>query len=355
MKKMKHDKPKGQWKKLVKKTAALIAAAVVLASTEGVTGIWTRPVVTAEAAETHKLGNSVTNQLLGGSSVEFDGRIYFSSCIDKGNPNIYPCIYSVKKDGTQKKLVLADESLSVYNNVSFDSLMVCDGYIFAIYHGGLIRVKPDGTEYKNWKTDELIINIAAADGKIYYEEKGIYSMNPDGTNTKHLLKKDVSLQAVDGKHIYYIDGKSLFRCDMNGKNRKKLITDKDYLQMYGLSGEKIYYRSYYNDNIYRLDMRTGKKKKICTLKSFADNGFTYNGNLYMTDVSARRWTKVDLKTGKKTTVWSGIDTILGIHDDVMIYKAKGKNKDKIVLATLKGKKLKTVNLYKHINWDDYMS
>ena len=34
MKKMKHDKPKGQWKKLVKKTAALIAAAVVLASTE---------------------------------------------------------------------------------------------------------------------------------------------------------------------------------------------------------------------------------------------------------------------------------------------------------------------------------
>ena len=42
MKKMKHDKPKGQWKKLVKKTAALIAAAVVLASTEGVAGVWTR-------------------------------------------------------------------------------------------------------------------------------------------------------------------------------------------------------------------------------------------------------------------------------------------------------------------------
>ena len=52
--KMKNHRKKGQWRKLVKKAAALIVAAAVLVSTEGVTGIRTQGVITAEAATVKK-------------------------------------------------------------------------------------------------------------------------------------------------------------------------------------------------------------------------------------------------------------------------------------------------------------
>lgn len=51
---MKQNKQKVQWRKLVKKTAALIVAAAVLVSTEGVTGIRTPGIITAEAATVKK-------------------------------------------------------------------------------------------------------------------------------------------------------------------------------------------------------------------------------------------------------------------------------------------------------------
>lgn len=344
MKKMKHDKPKGQWKKLVKKTAALIAAAAVLAGTEGVTGIETPPVVTAEAAETHKLGNSVTNQLLGGSSVEYKGRIYFGDYNDKG----YPCIYSVKKDGTQKKNVFTDEGTSLIWGRTFDHMVFCKGYIFARCNTwDLVRVKPDGTGYKCWKESGSIDEIAAADGKIYYSgNKGIYSMNPDGTNKKKLLKQkgySISLEAVDGKHIYYSrDYSDIYRCDMNGKNQKKLLTS--CYGICGLSGEKLYYCDGENRNIYSLDMKTGKKKKIYAQKVYRSETFAYNGNLYIPN-DGKGYTKVEIKTGKKTTVWPEVGLVLGIHGDVMMYETWENDKVKIVLATVKGRKIKTVNSY----------
>lgn len=340
MKKMKHDKPKGQWKKLVKKAAALIAAAAVLASTEGVAGIGMPPVVMAEAAETHTLGNSVTNQLLGGSSVEYKGRIYFGGYNDKG----YPCIYSVKKDGTQKKNVFTDTSSQFEFFGRFDHLVVCKGYIFASskLNGTVIRIKPDGTGYKCWK-ESIGDDITAADGKIYYRgNKGIYSMNPDGTNKKRLLKQKGYISAVDGKHIYYFnENQDIYRCDMNGKNRKKLLT---YCQMLGLSGEKLYYCDGENSNIYSLDMKTGKKKKIYTQKIRRSETFAYNGNLYIPN-NGKGYTKVEIKTGKKTTVWPEIGIVLGIHGDVMMYETWENDKEKIVLATVKGRKIKTVNSY----------
>lgn len=289
--------------------------------------------------------------------MEYKGRIYFASYNDKGNPSIY----SVKKDGAQKKLVFADESKSLKKGdyVFYHHLVVCKGYIFARSNlDGLVRVKPDGTGYKSWDKD--IRDVAAADGKIYYEdaEKGICSMNPDGTNIKKLVKKDMMLQAVDGTHIYYSDyytsdektgGESLYRCDMKGKNRKKIFTDRYSIDIWGLSGEKIYYHNNYNGNIYRLDMKTGKKKKIYTLTGDSYSGFVHKGILYTSGI------KVDIKTGKKTAMLSEIGVILGFHGDIMIYETEEGNQCKTVLATVKGKKIKTVHScrsFDSYNWGD---
>ena len=77
------------------------------------------------SAGTVKLGNSFVNQLLGFGSAEYNNRIYYG---------ISQKIYSIKKDGTDKKILVDMKD----GSNGFYKIAVYGGYIYAIYdyYGG---------------------------------------------------------------------------------------------------------------------------------------------------------------------------------------------------------------------------
>lgn len=329
----------------------------------------TLPVTEVSAKKAHALGNTVTNQLLGARTAEYEGRIYYG---------IYNKIYSVKKDGTKKKEIYTVKDGEGANG--FSSIAVYDGYIYALYdsYGGsdgirdkLIRVKLDGSGYKSFG---YASTVAVVDGKIYYtkaeletdecdnlylENMGIYSMNPDGSGKKAIIKKKgITILSADWNRIYYKvydykTGKtSFYHCDTKGKNKKKLVTIANSNSRYALSGDNFFYSEEKTADkgimtyIYRLNMKTGKKTKVHTSTDLMTN-FYVDGNTLYTASYNDGLKKVNLSSKKESTLVKGpMGAINGIHGSVMVYSKYKEELTAMILAKKStGKKIREIGTY----------
>lgn len=323
-------------------------------------------------ANQHKLGNSVTNQMLGSTTASYKGRIYYA---------VQNSIYSVKKDGTGKKKIYTGKGKRAEG---FTRIAVYDGYIYALYNSAeldegmcdytkLVRMKLDGSGYKSYG---YALEFAVADGKIYYtkakqvknpmdllEPIGIYSMKLDGSKSKALVKKKgIVFLSTDGKNIFYKIysntnyTESIFRCSMSGKNRKKLLTISGFSR-YALSGDNLYFteeREDENDEdndtscIIRFNVKTGERTEVYTTQETIWS-FTVEGNaLYCRcGFGDNLLKKVNLSDKKETTVEKDVYEY-GIHDDVIIYDRYPRNSSKVTWYLAKkstGKKIKKIGSY----------
>lgn len=346
-----------------KRIGALLLAAVLLVTMQTV----------SIPAKTHTLGNTVTNQMLGSATSEYDGRIYYGYD-DK--------IYSVKKDGTGKQTVYTMKDGQGLNG--FSSVMVLDGYVYAIFdfYGGsdasnsqLVRIKLDGTGYKNYGN---AANVTAVDGKLYYtkgvmrteedstymEYKGVYSMNKDGSKSKALVKKNgFSLNATDGRVIYYSGYNTktakyeVYRCDMKGKNRKNLLSSENLRNgCFAVDGNDFYYalentEGTYSTSIYKTNIKTGSQKKIYTCKGDIQS-VCVNGKYLLMSSYEKGLVRVNKSTGKSKVLNKHTGAgICGIHGSVMIYEQyrmdmkNGTDIDMILAKTSTGKKIKKIGAF----------
>lgn len=352
-----------------KRIGALLLALVLAVTMQTVT----------VSAKTHTLANSMTNQILGSRTCEYGGRIYYGYD-DR--------IFSVKKDGTDKKTVYTMKDAKGLNG--FSHLIVYDSNIYAIFdfYGGsdtcncqLIRVGLDGTDFRNYGNAS---NIALADGKLYYtkavmstdeegysymENIGIYVMDPDGSNSKPLVKKSGNyLIATDGAAIYYrsyntrTDKYEMYRCDMQGKNRKKLLSLSGSLHCFAVSGNYLYYgvenckilksgATEWTTTIYRKSMKDGSKKKICTCHDNVTNFYVDGTKLYASNYE-QGLVRVDLSTGKSRVLDKHAGAGLrGVHGSVMVFEQfrmdekNGTDIDMILAKTSTGKKIKKIGAY----------
>lgn len=331
----------------------------------------TLPVTEVSAKKAHALGNSVTNQMLGSRTAEYGGQIYYG---------IRNKIYSVKKDGTKKKVVYTVKDGEGANG--FSSIAVYDGYIYALYdsYGGsdgsrdkLIRVKLDGSGYKSFG---YASTVAVVDGKIYYTKAeletdecdnlylknvGIYSMNPDGSGKKAIIKKKgITVLSADWNRIYYkvYDYKagktSFYHCDIKGKNKKKFVTVASININYALSGDIFFYSEEkisdegITDYIYRLNMKTGKKTKVYAgqTSDFLTSIYVDGNTLYTASYN-EGLKKVNLSSKKESTLVKGpMGAINGIHGSVMVYSKYKKELTAMILAKKStGKKIREIGTY----------
>lgn len=333
----------------------------------------------AVSAKTHTLANSMANQILGSRTCEYGGRIYYGYD-DK--------IFSVKKDGTDKKTVYTMEDAKGLNG--FSHLIVYDSNIYAIfdYYGGsdtcnsqLIRVGLDGGDFRNYGN---AASVALVDGKLYYtkavmntneegysymENTGIYVMDLDGSNSKPLVKKSgIYLAATDGAAIYYrsynarTDKFEMYRCDMQGKNRKKLLSSSGSLNCFAVSGNYLYYGlenykllegggSEWTTTIYRKSMKDSSKKKIYTCQGSITNCYVDGTKLYVSNYK-QGLVRVDLSTGKSRVLNKHTGAgIRGVHGSVMVFEQfrmdekNGTDIDMILARTSTGKKIKKIGAY----------
>lgn len=349
-----------EWKRL----AVFVMALVML--------FGLRP-VQAEA-KTVKMGNTFENQQLGSGSVEYKNRIYYG---------LTNKLYSVKKDGTDKKLVLKMPE----GDNGFYRIAAYDGWLYAIfdYYGGsdssdnhLLKISPDGKKYSSLCRAN---NFSIVNGKIYCTKTkhipgsqdengfftspynkvlGLYSMDLNGKSTKKLISgEDVVLYGVDGKKIYYgkcdwNSGKtSIYTSDMKGANKKKIKTASNVSAVF-FYGNELYFQAsdqeYFGEySIYQVDMKTGTTKEIYSTADWISAFYVEKSNLYISSDSGLQ--KVSPSTGKKETINKQIKNgIRGIHGSVLVgerYRmdmTAGTDYD-VLLIKKTGKTLKKIGAY----------
>ncbi|MCM1282339.1 MAG: DUF5050 domain-containing protein [Muribaculaceae bacterium] len=345
-------------------TAFVLAAALVLCG-QGVSA----------AAKTRTLGNTLKNQILGATTAEYNGRIYYS-CY---NANIY----SVKKDGTDKQTVFTMEGGEGLDG--FGQLAVYDGYVYAIFdfYGGsdssrphLVRFKLDGTDYKDYG---YALSFGVVEGAIYYtwgmlvtdeygnayvESRGIYSMKADGDNPRALLKKKgAELLGVDQSFLYYryynpkTYQNEYYRCDSKGKDSVQLAAVDSYGGV-ALSGSFFYYAKdsvdssgKWKTSIYRKNIKTGSSKKVYTFTGSIINFYVSGKQLYASTYE-KGMIRVNLDTGKVKSLSKHQGAgICGVHGDLLIYRkynldVKDVTYIDVILAKLSsGKKIKKIGSY----------
>ncbi len=322
------------------------------------------------SAGTVKLGNSFVNQLLGSGSAEYNNRIYYG---------ISQKIYSIKKDGTDKKIVVDMKD----GSNGFYKIAVYGGYIYAIYdyYGGsdssdcqLLKFKLDGTGRKNLGR---VNNFAIADGKIYCTKTkhikavssydttynqvlGIYSMNLNGTSGKKLVSgSKVVLYGTDGKQLYYglrnwDTGKtSVYTCTMKGNNKKKI---KSVVNMENVFFDKdsMYYQKsdpedFMKQRIYQVNRKTGKENLVYTASGWIYPFYVRNNCLFISGEDGFK--KINLNTGEEKILQEKITNgIRGIHGSVIIgerYRMdmKAGTDYDVLMITSSGKMIKKIGAY----------
>lgn len=346
-----------KWKKLT----ALVMAFVLLCS------IWPAQ----EQAKTVKMGNTFENQLLGSGSVEYKNRIYYG---------LTSKLYSVKKDGTDKKFVCEPEA----GANGFCEVAVYGGYLYATFdfYGGsdssdchLLKISLNGKSMKDLgRVNEFtIVNgtiyctktkhiPATQDAEGYFTSSynkvlGIYSMNLSGGNSKKLMSGDLMrLYGSDGKKLYYdkynynTGNTTVYTSDMKGKNKKKIKTDSAMSSVFFSQGS-LYYKKDVSKGyaIYRVSMKTGAAKKIYTASDWFSN-FSVEGN-YLLVPSKKGLLKVNLRTGKKVTLNKQVKSVIrGIHGSVLVgerYRMdeKAGTDYDVLLIKKSGKTLKKIGAY----------
>lgn len=321
-------------------------------------------------ADTIKLGNSFVNQLLGSRSAEYHNRIYYG---------ISQRIYSIKKDGTGKKLVMdmKDGSNGFYN------VAVYDGYIYALYdyYGGsdssdcqLLKIKLNGTGYKNlgrvndfaitdgkiYCTKTKHISAASSNDTTYNEVHGLYSMNLNGTSAKKLVSgKNIVFYGTDGKMLYYgnrnwnTGNTAVYTCNMKGNSKKKIKT------VNGMEGiffdqNSVYYQKAdsednYKQDIYQVNMTTEKEKVIYKASGWVSSFYVKNHILYISTDNGLQ--KINLNTGKKESVNKQVKNgIRGIHGSVIVGERfrmdmKAGTDYDVFMITSSGKMIKRIGAY----------
>ena len=343
---------KNVWKRL----GVMLAAVILIAAQSVVT-----------FAQTDVLGNTVTNQLLGSESAEYKGRIYYSA---RGN------IYSVKKDGTDKKQVYKGSKYAL----GFSEIAVYKGNIYAIYdkyqgtdgsNCKLIKVKTNGKGYQELAT---ATSVAVVNGKVYYtkadlikdtdtqymQTKAICRMDADGKNVKTLVKKkNIRLLAADGKKLFYCVNdygacKTTGYCsNLSGKKEVKLFSEKRGIRGYAAEGNDFYYAAETEDlsnKLYKVNISTGKKELVSTIKGFMTNFYVEDGTLYAA-YGEEGLKKIDLASGKSKVVNKDVTAgVRGIHGKVMVYEKyeedfKANTDYSIYLGEKAGKKIKKIGAY----------
>lgn len=334
---------------------------------------------TAALAKTHTLGNSLTNQMLGSKTCEYNGRIYYAYD-DK--------VYSIKKDGTNKKTEFAMKDADGCNG--FSHLVILDESVYAIFdfYGGSdatdsrlisFSLNAGGSDYKNHGS---AVSVHAADGKIYYtksqittdeegftysDNKGIYVMNADGSGKKALVKKKgVYLLGVDGTAIYFRCSNSktykteLYRCDMAGKNQTKLISGVN-VNSFAISGNYLYYSSEdykqtakgseLTTTIYRKSMTDNSQRKIYSYKGSITNFYVNDKTIYVSAYNTGL-IQVNTQTGKSKVLNKHTGAgICGVHGSVTVFEQfymdmeNGTDIDMILAKTSTGKKIKKIGAY----------
>ena len=345
---------KNVWKKI-----GVMLAAVILLMAQSVMTF----------AQTDVLGNTVTNQLLGSKSAEYNGRIYYS---------VRDKIYSVKKDGTGTKLVY--KAKKGQGAIGFSELCVYKGTIYAIYdknpgtdgsNSKLVRVKTNGKSYKELAT---ATDVAVVNGKIYYtkaslvkeedvqymQPKAICRMDTNGKNTKTLVKKkNIELLAASGSRMIYsvkdydANKTTIYCCDLKGKNSKKLASETAGVTGYAADENNFYYAveaKGVTTVFKKVDMTTGKKENILTTKNFTNSFYVEGDSLYATYEDGMK--KYSLSTGKEEAVVNKDVTagLRGIHGDVMVYEKyeednKANTDYSIYLGETGGKKIQKIGAY----------
>lgn len=319
-------------------------------------------------AKSIKLGNTLENQFLGSGTVEYNNRIYYG---------ISRKIYSIKKDGTGKKLVFEMKD----GGNGFYEMAVYGGYIYAIYdyYGGsdssdnhLLKIKLDGTSCKNLGR---VNDFAIADGKIYCtktrrisdeydnqynETKGLYSMDLKGANTKKLFSgKSLSLYGTDGKTLYFGScdwetGKTtVYTSNVKGTNKRKIKTVSGLEGVFFYKGNMYYKRSNPDDpiqcDIYKVDNNTGKTKLLYNSSGWISSFCVDNHNLYVSADEGLQ--KIDLNTRNIAMVNKQVTNgIRGIHGSVIIgerYRMdmKAGTDFDVLMLKLSGKIIKKIGAY----------
>lgn len=310
-------------------------------------------------AATLKKGNSLTNQFLGSSTVEYKNRIYYS---------VHGKLFSVKKDGTDKRLVytISDE-ISEYG---IDEFVIYKGNVYAEYYDtdgySLICFSLEGG-----KIEKLgyISGLSLVGNKLYYskakpvKESWYIAMKPTeirvrnlDTNKDRLVRKGKgSLQASDGKYLYYrIIGDNgdyyFYRCDMNGKHQKKIYYAKNSVGNNMVNGDYVYYATQDESNsIYQVNIKTNNKRKICSNKNMIGSLLVKDHQLYACDSLSGIY-KIDISTGKKEMISKGkVNSFYGLHGEVLIFdeyvESDTLENVTIFLSRLDGKEKKTLGMY----------
>lgn len=148
--------------------------------------------------------------------------------------------------------------------------------------GGIYKITDNNT--KPIKISDDIAGMLNISGDwIYFvnykDEFKIYKMKKDGTQKTKLSDIGVQMIAVQGNYIYFlasVDGNKLYRMKLDGSKKQSL---EDRINVYYLTGNKIYYTKADKLGIlFSMNFDGSLKKEVCKLNGrivYANDNFIY--------------------------------------------------------------------------------
>ncbi|MNP09346.1 hypothetical protein D3C76_1014480 [compost metagenome] len=128
-----------------------------------------------------------------------------------------------------------------------------DNYFYYSDGWKLTKVKLDGSDKQILANSAFHVNVTGE--YIYYTNNGhqdgfIYKMKTDGSEKKKLNNDHASQIVVSGDSIYYTSYyNKLIRVDLEGKSKKKLLTGK-FINELNIDGDWIYFN--FNQKLYKM-------------------------------------------------------------------------------------------------------
>jgi len=259
-----------------------------------------------------EVGNSTGNLNNGGDYVSKDDLIYFRSLSPAGG------LYKVNKDGSGKTKII--EESPKYLNIVDDYFYYSDGW-------KLTKSKFDGSEKQVFANSAFHVNVT--DKYIFYTNIGpqdgyIYRMKLDGTQKIKLNDDHASQIVVSGNSIYYTSFyNKLIKVDFDGNSKTNLLTGK-FINELNIEGDWIYFN--YDQTLYK--MKTDGKE-LTQLSSDDPRHINVSGDwIYYSDFSKKK-NLVRIKTDGtqrqglnqiKSSYISIIDNYIFFHDSSKMVK-----------------------------------
>lgn len=222
--------------------------------------------------EDFERGNSVGNINNWGYYASTDDWIYYSSFSQAGG------LYKIKKDGSEKTKII--DGHPAYINIKDEYFYYSDGW-------KLTRVKLDGSDKQVLANSAFHVNVKGE--YIYYTNNGyqdgfIFKMKTDGSEKKQLNNDHASQIVVSGDSIYYTSYyNKLIKVDLEGQSKKKLLTGKQINDL-NIDGDWMYFN--FNQKLYKMKIDGTELTKLSD-----DNPKFINVNgdwIYYSDVSKKQ-------------------------------------------------------------------